>query len=408
MLIQFENVYKKFGSNQVLRGVNISIQRGEITTIIGKSGVGKSVLLKHIVDLIEPDSGRILYQGRPLAKMKRRDRKALKKKFSYMFQGTALFDSMTVLENIALPLKEGTSLPDKEILKRVQDRMKQLDLRELDNIYPSQLSGGMKKRVALARALVTNPDIVLFDEPTTGLDPIRKNAVHSMISDYQKRFGFTGVLVSHDIPDIFYISQRVAFLHDGQIIFEGSPEDIQQNSTPAIQQFIHGLELRRDHLTGLDPQPQGEMRFRANMARLQRHQTGFSLVLLAVENVDEVNAEMGYIGGQTMLKNFAALVQQNHRIYDTSFRYGLDKIVLLLHTCDIDRARRFSAVLLEKLRDLGNEIVGTQPHYEFRFSVSVGFAEAREDSSLEDLISTAEWVARNFMNSVGGNLLEEL
>lgn len=390
MFIQFENVYKKFGSSQVLRGVNIGIQRGEITTIIGKSGVGKTVLLKHIVDLIEPDSGRILYQGRPLAKMKRRDRKALKKKFSYMFQGTALFDSMTVLENIALPLKEGTSLPDKEILKRVQDRMKQLDLRELDNIYPSQLSGGMKKRVALARALVTNPDIVLFDEPTTGLDPIRKNAVHSMISDYQKRFGFTGVLVSHDIPDIFYISQRVAFLHDGQIIFEGSPEDIQQNSTPAIQQFIHGLELRRDHLTGLDPQPQGEMRFRAKMARLQRHQTGFSLVLLAVENVDEVNAEMGYIGGQTMLKNFAALVRQNHRIYDTSFRYGLDKIVLLLHTCDIDQARRFSAVLLEKLRDLGNEIVGTQPHYEFRFSVSVGFAEAREDSSLEDLISTAE------------------
>ena len=245
-LIQFENVFKRFGANHVLKGVNLSIYRGNITTVIGKSGCGKSVLLKHIIGLIEPDSGKILFQGQSFSQMKKSERKALKKKYSYMFQGTALFDSMTVFENIALPLKEGTSLPKGAIERRVRDKMQQLDLHEIDDKYPSQLSGGMKKRVALARALVTNPEIVLFDEPTTGLDPIRKNAVHSMISEYQKRFGFTGVVVSHEIPDIFHISQCVAMLNNGRIIFEGSPEEIRQVSNPIVQQFIHGLQTRLD------------------------------------------------------------------------------------------------------------------------------------------------------------------
>jgi len=243
LFIQFKNVYKSFGDNHVLNGTDLSIYKGEITTIIGKSGGGKSVLLKHIIGLLEQDSGTILFEGRPVSEMKKAERKILKRKCSYMFQGTALFDSLTIYENIALPLKETTSLSDSEINRRVRDKMEQLDLHEIDEKYPSQLSGGMKKRVALARALVTDPEIVLFDEPTTGLDPIRKKAVHEMISGYQQKFGFTGVVVSHDIPDIFHISQRVAMLNDGRILFEGNPVQLAQASDPAVKEFIQGLYI---------------------------------------------------------------------------------------------------------------------------------------------------------------------
>ena len=238
-LIQLKNICKKFGQNVVLHNANLNIYKGEVTTIIGKSGSGKSVLLKHIIGLMEPDSGKILFKDRQVSEMNKKERYNLKKKFSYMFQGTALFDYMTVLDNIALPLRETTSLRESEILNRSHNMLAQLDLHEIDDKYPSQISGGMKKRVAMARALVTDPEIVLFDEPTTGLDPIRKNAVHSMIASYQKKFEFTGVLVSHEIPDVFYISQRVAMLDNRTILFEGTPDEIQKSTKPEIRQFIH-------------------------------------------------------------------------------------------------------------------------------------------------------------------------
>lgn len=239
-LIQLDNISKSFGSNHVLKNVNLSIHEGEITTVIGKSGEGKSVLLKHIIGLVEPDSGHILFEGKTLKERSAGEKKELRRKFSYMFQDTALFDSMTVGENIALPLKEGTSMRDKDIRPLVETRLEQLDIKGIEDRYPGQLSGGMKKRVALARALITDPAIVLFDEPTTGLDPVRKQAVHSMISDYQQRFGFTGVVVSHEIPEVFSISQRVAMLNNGNIIFEGTSEEIQESTNPEIQNFILG------------------------------------------------------------------------------------------------------------------------------------------------------------------------
>lgn len=238
-LIQFENVHKSYGENNVLRGVDLAIFKGEITTIIGKSGEGKSVLLKHIIGLVKPDSGNILFEGQTLFARKKSERDALRKKFSYMFQDTALFDSMTVFDNIALPLREGTNMKSQEIGACVRKRLEQLDIKGIEGKYPGQLSGGMKKRVALARALVTDPEIVLFDEPTTGLDPIRKQAVHTMISDYQKRFGFTGVMVSHEIPDVFTISQRVAMLSEGKILFQGTAEALMASDDPAISGFIH-------------------------------------------------------------------------------------------------------------------------------------------------------------------------
>lgn len=249
-IIQFKNVYKSFGENHVLRGTDLSIYKGEITTIIGKSGGGKSVLLKHIIGLLEQDSGTILFEGRPVSEMSKAERKALKRKCSYMFQGTALFDSLTIYENIALPLKETTSLSDADINSRVKDKMDQLDLHDIDEKFPSQLSGGMKKRVALARALITGPDIILFDEPTTGLDPVRKNAVHRMISEYQEKFGYTGVVISHDIPDIFNISQRIAMLNEGRILFEGSRVELETAKDPAIMEFIKGIETGKDENGG--------------------------------------------------------------------------------------------------------------------------------------------------------------
>jgi phospholipid/cholesterol/gamma-HCH transport system ATP-binding protein len=387
-LIEFENVFKRFGPNQILNGVNLSIYRGEVTTIIGKSGVGKSVLLKHIIGLLKHDSGRILFQGQPLSEMQKSARKVFKNKISYLFQGSALFDSLSVVENIALPLKEKQSLPAAEIKKRIRNTMQKLDLRDIDDKYPSQLSGGMQKRVALARALVTDPEIVLFDEPTTGLDPIRKNAVHSMIADYQKRFGFTGVVVSHEIPDIFYFSQRVAMLEEGRVIIEGTPQEVQQTNDPEVQQFIRGLESRRDDLTGMHTQLQGEQRFLEEMGRLERHQVVFSIILFSINNIEEINETIGHAEVQTILKNFSGQTLNRLRITDICFRYGLDKILAVLPNTDIDQAQMVCDRLAKELK--AEDIIGIRPHPELRFSVDAGFAEAQQDIQIEHIVATAE------------------
>jgi len=333
-LIQFKNTVKRFGDNFVLDGINLCIYRGEITSIIGKSVTGKSVLLTHIIGLFEPDSGQVFFEGKSLSMMKNSARKILKKKFSYMFQDTALFDFLTVFENIALPLRERTSLPDAEIQRRVRDKMYQLDLQNIEPKYPSQLSGGMKKRVALARALVTNPEIVLFDEPTTGLDPIRKNAVHSMISDYQRRFGFTAIIVSHEIPDVFFISQRVAMIDRGKILFEGTPEDIQQVTDPVVKSFIQGLESPHDDLTGIASQSLGQKRLAREMFRLQRHSRPFSIVLLSGENLEDVDRIAGHVASQTALKNVATVVKNNTYLTDTCFRSDINQLIVVFRDTD--------------------------------------------------------------------------
>lgn len=242
-LIQFVDVQKRFGSNRVLKGVNLSIHKGEIMAVIGKSGTGKSVLLKHIIGLVHQDAGELLINGKPLHKMHRKDKLLFKKELSYMFQENALFDSMNVFENIALPLSEASSHTKFVIEEKVKTRMGQLGLDSIGLKFPSQLSGGMRKRVALARALVTDPKVVLFDEPTTGLDPVRKKKVHTMIEEYQKQFGFTAVIVSHDIPEIFDVAQHIAMLDGGKITFEGSKDDILHTHSEAVAGFIRGDEV---------------------------------------------------------------------------------------------------------------------------------------------------------------------
>ncbi len=240
--IQFKDLKKKFGDLEVLKGVNLSITKGQVTVVIGKSGTGKSVLLKHIVGLIHQDFGQLLIQGEPLDRLSKEKARQFKKKTSYMFQDNALFDFLTVYENIALPLVETSKISDAALQQKVHARMKQLGIEGIDNKYPSELSGGMRKRVALARALVTDPEVILFDEPTTGLDPVRKKNVHTMIKEYQKKFGFTAVIVSHDIPQIFDLAQHIALLDEGIILFEGSGQELLHSDIPEIQAFIQGKE----------------------------------------------------------------------------------------------------------------------------------------------------------------------
>lgn len=393
-LIQLTNVYKSFGDHQVLCGANLDIFEGEVTSIIGKSGVGKSVLLKHIIGLSEPDSGKILLRGRPFSEMKKSERKDLKRKFSYVFQSTALFDSMTVFQNIALPLEERRRLKKAEITRRVRDKMDQLDLSGIENKYPSQISGGMKKRVALARALVTDPEIVLFDEPTTGLDPIRKNAVHRMISDYQKRFGFTGIVVSHEIPDVFYISQRVAMLDEGKILIAGSPEEIMDTPNAAVQDFIHGLEHQHEDIAFIENQVQGEKRVKEEIARLQRYDTAFSLITFTFEDMGKLNERLGPKAGLTVIKNLVKELQPLTRVTDTCYRLGLNRLVLLLPKTNKEQA----ALLCEKLSHLvtGKENFGLTPYAGLCLSISAGFAEAGKSISYGDLLDQAGSVQNKF------------
>ncbi len=387
-VIQFEQVHKSFGATHVLKGVNLSIYKGEITTVIGKSGEGKSVLLKHIVGLLEPDSGSVLYEGRSIHSLARKERRSIKHKFSYMFQSTALFDSLTVFENIALPLRERTRFRDSEIQSRVNQRMTQLDLSETHDKYPSQLSGGMKKRVALARALITDPEIILFDEPTTGLDPIRKNAVHSMISNYQKQFGFTGVLVSHEIPDVFYISQRIVMLDEGVIVFEGRPDEIERSSNPDVIKFIRGMERKNEDLTNIAPQTIVEKRFQQEMTRLQNHNIEFSLILFTFENLDEINHHVGYIAGQTAMKNFVTLVRPYMGVTDSCSRCGLNRLVMILSNTDTNRARQFCERFSTEIQ--GKDLVRIQPYPEFCLAIRTGFAQATSNCNLDDLMHEAE------------------
>ncbi|MFU8848577.1 MAG: ABC transporter ATP-binding protein [Opitutales bacterium] len=243
--LSIRGLKKHFGENKVLDGIDLEVSDASVTTIIGKSGIGKSVLLKCISGLLQPDAGRIELNGKPIAANRGASADG-SHCFSYMFQNNALFDSLTAFENIALPLRETTRLKGKEIKEQVESILEQVELTEAAARFPGELSGGMKKRVALARALVTKPQIVLFDEPTTGLDPERKFSVFEMIADYRERFGFTALLVSHDIPEVFEISDRVAWLDEGRIKFFGPPDQLNEDAESALAGFLNKANYGRN------------------------------------------------------------------------------------------------------------------------------------------------------------------
>ncbi|MEW6388076.1 MAG: ATP-binding cassette domain-containing protein [Thermodesulfobacteriota bacterium] len=240
-MIQIIDLTRSFNGQTVLDGINLEVPTGKITVIIGKSGAGKSVLLKHVIGLLKPDRGRILIDDFDITRASPRQLQEFKMRLGVLFQGGALFDSLSVLENVAFPLREKTRLPEGEILRRARERLAQVNLAaEVEDKYPDELSGGMKKRVALARALIQEPEMMLFDEPVTGLDPPMTNTVFHLIGKTHQEIGYTGLIVSHDIPGVFQVADYVAMLHGGRIIARGTPAEIQGHPDPVVQSFIKG------------------------------------------------------------------------------------------------------------------------------------------------------------------------
>ncbi|MBN2515282.1 MAG: ABC transporter ATP-binding protein [Deltaproteobacteria bacterium] len=239
-MIELVDVHKSFGTQKVLDGLNLRIEDGKTTVIIGKSGGGKSVLLKHIIGLLKPDSGQILVNGIDITTLNDRELNEVRKNFGMLFQEAALFDSMNVGENVAFPLREHTKKKEKEIREIVDERLRAVGLPGVENKMPSELSGGMRKRVGLARALAMHPQIILYDEPTTGLDPIMTEAINDLIINTQKNFNVTCVVISHDIESIFEIGHNIAMLYDGKIVEYGTPEVIKQSDNPVLKQFLSG------------------------------------------------------------------------------------------------------------------------------------------------------------------------
>ena len=238
-IIQLIDLRKRFGSQNVLRGINLSIFEGKTTVIVGESGQGKSLILKHILGLMKPDSGNVLVYGQDINKISRKELKAIRANFGVLFQNAALFDSMTVFDNVALPLRERTKTSEKGIKTIVNEKLDMLELEGSNDKYPAQLSGGMRKRVGLARALVLNPKIVFFDEPTTGLDVAMTNEIYRVFFKTQSKLGYTAVMVSHDVPKIFKLADYVALLDEGVVQDCLSPEDFQTSQNPVIRDFVY-------------------------------------------------------------------------------------------------------------------------------------------------------------------------
>jgi phospholipid/cholesterol/gamma-HCH transport system ATP-binding protein len=237
-MIKIEGLHKSFDGNEVLKGVTLEIEKGTVLALIGGSGCGKSVFLKHVAGLMKPDRGCITIEGKDISALKGKDLAVLRDQLGFLFQGGALFDSMTVFENVAFPLKEKTKLSDDIIGEKVFNELEHVGLSGSEHKHPSQISGGMIKRVALARALVMEPEIMLFDEPTTGLDPVISLAILNLISSCHKRLSFTGLIVTHRIPDVFGVVDRVAMLHEGIVWAEGTPREFISSTNPVIRAFV--------------------------------------------------------------------------------------------------------------------------------------------------------------------------
>jgi phospholipid/cholesterol/gamma-HCH transport system ATP-binding protein len=237
-MIKIINLYKSFNGQEVLRGINLEIEDGKTTVILGPSGCGKSVLIKHILKLLVPDSGSIIINGEDITKLDARGMNNILRKLGVLFQGGALFDSMTIEENVAFPLYEHKKLAKSEISEKVKESLFLVGLSGTEKKYPSELSGGMRKRAAMARAIVTEPEILIFDEPTTGLDPITSDQIDNLIIEFNRRFNITNIVISHDIPGTFKIAHKIAMMYSGKIIEEGTPEEFRRSRNPVVRQFL--------------------------------------------------------------------------------------------------------------------------------------------------------------------------
>lgn len=243
-MIEIKNVKKRFGRKEVLSGVDLTINKGETLVIIGKSGCGKSVLLKHIIGLLKPDEGEIFFEGTEITKLKLKELYKIRLKFGFLFQGAALFDSMTVGENVGLALVENSKLTQKEISEMVAEKLEMVGLPGIQKMMPSDLSGGMKKRVSLARSLATNPEYILYDEPTTGLDPVMSDAIDELIKELTERLKVTSIVVTHDIFSVYEVADKVAMMEEGKIHFHGTPKELVETQDQIIRNFLNRTDKR--------------------------------------------------------------------------------------------------------------------------------------------------------------------
>lgn len=239
-IIEFHSVCKRFGPLTVLRGVDFQLERGKTTVVIGESGTGKSVLLKHMLGLIRPDSGEIRVDGQRIDNLPERELVPVRRRFGFLFQMGALFDSLTAGENVAFPLREHSSFSEEEIRRVAAEKLSLVGLDGIQSKRPAELSGGQRKRVALARAIALSPEIILYDEPTTGLDPIRADSINNLIVKLQKQLGVTSVVVTHDMTSAFRVADRILMLHQGQFIADGTAEDFRTSQDPRVRQFVTG------------------------------------------------------------------------------------------------------------------------------------------------------------------------
>jgi phospholipid/cholesterol/gamma-HCH transport system ATP-binding protein len=239
-MIELRDVHKSFDANHVLRGVNLKVEKGESLVVIGGSGSGKSVLLKHIIGLLKPDRGSVIVNSTDLSHLKEEELNEIRRKFGMLFQSAALFDSMKVWENVGFGLRRHTRMTDEEIREIAIQKLKMVGLVGVEDEMPSQLSGGMRKRVGLARAIAMEPEILLYDEPTTGLDPIMADAINDLIIKMREELNVTSVTITHDMKSAYKIADTIAMLYNGIIIEKGSPEEIQNSSNPVVRQFVEG------------------------------------------------------------------------------------------------------------------------------------------------------------------------
>ena len=237
-MIDVQDIYKSFGGYSVLKGIKLQMAEGTTTVVLGGSGSGKTVLMKHIMGLFKPDSGRVMVDGQDVSNLGRQELNHFRQRMGMVFQGAALFDSMTVGENVAFPLREHTKMSEQEIKDRVKEKLAVVDLHDVEQKYPAELSGGMRKRVGLARAIIRDPKIVLYDEPTTGLDPLTTESVDEMILAAREKLKVTSVVISHDIGSAFHIADRIAVINQGKIVEEGAPAEVRKSQEPFTRQFL--------------------------------------------------------------------------------------------------------------------------------------------------------------------------
>jgi phospholipid/cholesterol/gamma-HCH transport system ATP-binding protein len=395
-LIEFKDVTKRFGPRTVLERVNLQIYEGQVTTIIGLSGSGKSVLLKHIIGLLNPDEGTILFKGKPLTTMKKSEKAASLAKISYMFQDNALFDSMTVYENIALPLRETSNLKKAEIDLRVTARIRQSELSDAADKYPSELSGGMQKRAALARALVTDPQIVLFDEPTSGQDPVRKNAILSMIAQYQRKFGFTAILVSHEIPDVYFISNRILALYDRTIVFQGTPEELENFAHPFKDEVIHSLEGLQEELTGLYSKRQFNVLYHVQMMQKTLGKT-YSVVVVTLEEMDAIITSLGHEAAQEAIRSMGVCIDKHFGVKGGfSTRRHTNEFVTVLPNSDLTEAESMLKDFIDDFQEKGIQCIFAGARKEaaskagVEFSILAGIAQGEPIMEIGPVIDSAK------------------